>query len=1242
MDAAMDAARIHLYQLGHWCEQFKDYIDEYEPKLSEEQSFELFKNIEAIGTVLLDTVDKFPDYPHLEAMKQDTKEFKEAVPSYSTPTESQNSCQITEINSQFSLSSQKVVEVNTDTGLKAESLSEHVRKIIKPKEDSNGEESDEEMNYNGMDENEIMDAILKKSQRTAANEERRRKSQSQAITHNIEPKTELTSPIPSKNFENSSKHRNSDSKESIIIESSDDDEPIRRRASQRGKSNVKYVISSDEDEKPSSRPNSNLSEVVSDAGDFNLEFGDGFDSDDDDFEVQLAQINAKKNTNESDEAQTSKIDHEEPFVPDNNKFYQEEPDFNDSWDGDDDIIQQLEKNPCPPSQEAENVPQDALEVLKDVFGHTKFRPNQWNIIKHTLEGNDQLAVMATGYGKSLCFQFPSVYKQGITLCVCPLISLMQDQVMKLKHSGIGAGFLGSAQTAKVRTKNQAINGELKILYVTPEYVENQLEVLLEIHRQCPGGFVCFAIDEAHCVSQWGHDFRPAYKSLHKLREISTRIPFVAVTATATPQVREDIIKNLKLRKPKIIVTSFDRENLYIEVRKKTNMLDDIKSLPIIKETPQSFIDSTHPSVRNQINLFDFSGSTIIYCLTRKVTEEMYDVLKRNRFSVGFYHGGMTNKDREEIHERFLKDRLGCIVATVAFGMGVDKPDVRNVIHYGAPKNPESYYQEIGRAGRDGMKSKIYTFWENKDFNTHRYFIRSMTNVTYRDTQSKLLKEMESYLEVPGCRRMRLLRYFDKKAESKIFGTVNCCDNCRGSKLGLPQFIEASNVEKADFSSDCRIVFDAIDDQTGGCAATKLIKFIRGSKGKDVPEFLRHKPTYGKGKQKNDGYWKDLIKAMLRDDWLDELTKYNGMGFAYSVLQVHLKSRKWLDRKRMDDSLKIMLPISENMVVTPKKSKVVTVIGQNEPGPSSTNRPAVNGLPRLAIFDKQWLKRFMTGPWKEDGEQLNVEKSKEVELHERALFSMIKDIRTQIAEEKNIAPFSVCDHKELNLLCKIRPTTENSMIKVEGFTKAKVANLEPMLTLFRNYSIEHKLETDLHEDKEDTTAPKTPNTFPELTPTELPVTVKVSYELFKSGQTVREIQKETKIPDRTLYGHFATSIMCGYPVNVLKLGITIEDFEKVEQHIKSNNNLIPKLNELYASLNMRETTCRIVLALMKVIYGLTDSTPAQQKENIERFSAAIQKRVVPGITKRPNLLSSISSGFNPPRKRKFGSDTNDAR
>ena len=340
MDKAMDAARIHLYQLGHWCEEFKEYLDQTEPELNEEQSYELFKNIEAFGNVLLDTVNKFPDYPHLEAMRQDIKEYKDAVPSFSSPTVSQNSCKITEINSQLSQSSLKD-DVKIEMEVKAEPPREEpeepkpkpVRKIIKPKEnDSNDEESEEEMDFTSMGEEEIMQAILKKSQRTAAKEERRRISQSQAITQNPAPKKELSP--PENKSTNSSKPKNSvvknESRESILIESSDDE--IAPRASQRNKSNVKYIISSDEEDEPNSRPTSNPSGVGSEAGDFNLEFGDGFDSEDDDFEERLALINANKTKNESPQEE-----------PSDAQFYQEEPDFNDSWDGDDDIIQQLEK-----------------------------------------------------------------------------------------------------------------------------------------------------------------------------------------------------------------------------------------------------------------------------------------------------------------------------------------------------------------------------------------------------------------------------------------------------------------------------------------------------------------------------------------------------------------------------------------------------------------------------------------------------------------------------------------------------------------------------------------------------------------------------------------------------------------------------------------------------------------------------------------------------------------------------------
>ena len=356
MDGAMDAARIHLYQLGHWCEQFKEYLDEQEPELNEEQTFELFKNIEAFGTVLLDTVNKFPEYPHREAMEQDIREYKNAIPSFSTPNVSQTDSQtkITEINSQFSQSSLKDDEpIKTETGVKAEPLPEEpehkpVRKIIKPKDcDSNDEESEEEMDFTGMGDEEIMEAILKKSQRTAAKEERRRISQSQAITQKTESKQEFHKTVPKQEFSSPQKISTNkpkmsvpqnDSKESILIESSDDDEPKVARSSQRNKSRVKYIISSDEDDEPNSRPNSNPSGVGSDAGDFNLEFGDGFDSEDDDFEDQVAQMNANKTKPESP--------HESHFYqeePSNANFYQEEPNFNDSWDGDDDIIQQLEK-----------------------------------------------------------------------------------------------------------------------------------------------------------------------------------------------------------------------------------------------------------------------------------------------------------------------------------------------------------------------------------------------------------------------------------------------------------------------------------------------------------------------------------------------------------------------------------------------------------------------------------------------------------------------------------------------------------------------------------------------------------------------------------------------------------------------------------------------------------------------------------------------------------------------------------
>ncbi|CAI8023901.1 Werner syndrome ATP-dependent helicase [Geodia barretti] len=337
---------------------------------------------------------------------------------------------------------------------------------------------------------------------------------------------------------------------------------------------------------------------------------------------------------------------------------------------------------CPPPK------QEDIDLLKRRFGHSNFKPEQWKII-HSLvfQKRDNCAVLATGFGKSLCYQYPAVVSGGLVLVVSPLISLMEDQVSALRVKGIPAVFLGSAQEASASARGKIMKGEYRVVYVTPEYVSHNQSFIQELDKRV--GIVAVAVDEAHCVSQWGHDFRADYRELGTLRNALPQVPFLALTATATPPVRRDICSSLHLRDPLISYTSFDRANLYLEVWSKSdNALTDLKPLMAATKTEKRVT-------------YSFEGATIIYCPTRDTTSTIATLMKNVGVRCEAYHAGLSPDTRKSVHHKFLRDELQCIVATVAFGMGIDKPDIRTIIHYGAPKDIESYYQEIGRAGRDG-------------------------------------------------------------------------------------------------------------------------------------------------------------------------------------------------------------------------------------------------------------------------------------------------------------------------------------------------------------------------------------------------------------------------------------------------------------------------------------------------------------------------------------------------------------
>jgi ATP-dependent DNA helicase RecQ len=392
---------------------------------------------------------------------------------------------------------------------------------------------------------------------------------------------------------------------------------------------------------------------------------------------------------------------------------------------------------------------DLIATLKKHFGYDEFRPLQEEIIRDALTGRDVFVLMPTGGGKSLCFQLPALMRDGLTIVVSPLISLMKDQVDALQTSGIPATFLNSTlerQEAKARWRGLH-HGKYRMLYVAPERL--MLETFLE--RTLNWNIAQIAIDEAHCISEWGHDFRPEYRELKKLREHFANAPVMALTATATERVRADIIKQLKLREPRCYVASFNRPNLTYRVIPKTSAYEQL--LEFIRSRPNE--------------------SGIVYCASRKSTESLARNLNDDGISAKPYHAGLTSSERTKHQESFLRDDVRVVTATIAFGMGINKPNVRFVVHYDLPKNLESYYQETGRAGRDGLPSECILLFSAGDVAKQIHFIDEKSESEARIAREQL-RQMVHYAETRECRRATLLRYFGEQYSKR---SCEGCDNC---------------------------------------------------------------------------------------------------------------------------------------------------------------------------------------------------------------------------------------------------------------------------------------------------------------------------------------------------------------------------------------------------------------------------------------------------------------------------------
>ncbi len=508
------------------------------------------------------------------------------------------------------------------------------------------------------------------------------------------------------------------------------------------------------------------------------------------------------------------------------------------------------------------------QALKHYFGYDDFRSGQREIINTALANRDLLVVMPTGGGKSLCFQLPALLKQGVTIVVSPLIALMQDQVQLLANNGIPATFLNSSiSTEERRDRATAIyNGEIKLLYLAPERLNQEFisNFLVDLHQEV--GIAGFAIDEAHCVSEWGHDFRPDYRKLSQLRHYFPKVPWLGLTATATDRVRLDIIKQLDLRDPDIHIASFNRPNLYYEVRRKTTA----PYRELLAQVKQS------------------QGAGIIYCLSRKKVDELTAKLQQDGIKVVPYHAGLDSETRTNNQNSFIRDDVQIIVATVAFGMGINKPDVRFVIHYDLPRNIEGYYQESGRAGRDGEPAHCTLYFGMGDIKTIEYLIAQKidreTGMALEEEQriaTQQLRRVINYAEATECRRIIQLGYFGESFP----GNCDNCDNCK-----YPRPVSDWTIEAQKLLSCVYRFGERHNGRTFGLAHT--IDVLRGSKNDKVLKNGHDTlSTYGIGKDRTVDEWRMLGRSLLHQGLVDETSD------GYSVLTLNAASREILKSQR---------------------------------------------------------------------------------------------------------------------------------------------------------------------------------------------------------------------------------------------------------------------------------------------------------------------------------------------------------
>lgn len=615
------------------------------------------------------------------------------------------------------------------------------------------------------------------------------------------------------------------------------------------------------------------------------------------------------------------------------------------------------------------------QALKAIFGYDAFRPGQESIIESIISGNDAFAVMPTGAGKSVCYQIPAVLLPGITLVISPLISLMQDQVKALNEAGVPAAYINSSLTDReyFDTVSQARRGKYKIIYVAPERLTT--EGFLRLAQDVEISML--TVDEAHCISQWGQDFRPSYMRIVEFVEQLDKRPIIsAFTATATENVRKDIVHTLRLNKPYTLVTGFDRENLFFQVDKP-------------KDKTQYVLDYIR----------EHEGeSGIIYCATREKVDNLYELLKESGVSVAKYHAGMSVSDRKQMQDDFVFDYTSIVVATNAFGMGIDKSNVRFVIHYNMPQSMENYYQEAGRAGRDGLDSKCILLFSAQDMIINKFLLdhKTMSELDYsekivaKERDLKRLRTMERYCQTTGCLRNFILEYFGENPQ------VPCgdCGNCQ------------REFETIDMTEAAKQIINCVYEARGRYGKTIIIDTVAGAKTTRLEEVgATEYKSYGALASTNKKLIRRLIDQLIEDGYL---TVGN-----YQVVKLGDIS------PLKEEDVRIIVKIAEEDKLpekAPKRKKASKASTKKNASTNPVDKPTARATARPTA---------------------KTAKGKAALSPEAAeLFESLRELRLEIAREEKMPPYIIFSDKTLLDMVDKIPTTRSEMLGVSGVGENK--------------------------------------------------------------------------------------------------------------------------------------------------------------------------------------------------------------